>query len=45
MWDWAAANQREIDAVGQLEPLDEALDELEARVAELVARTKYLEVV
>jgi len=41
-WDWAAANQRKKDAVQQLAPLADALDDLEARIAELVVRTKDL---
>jgi hypothetical protein len=43
VWDWAAANQRKIDAGRQLAPLADALDDIEARIAELVARTKDLE--
>ncbi len=43
MWDWAAANQRKKDAVQQLAPLANALDDIESRIAELVARTKELE--
>jgi len=39
----AAANQRKKDAVQQLAPLTDALDDIEARIAELVARTKDLE--
>ena len=42
-WDWAAANQRKMDAVQQLEPLADALDDIETRIAELVAKTKELE--
>ena len=42
VWDWAAANQRKIDAVQQLAPLTDALDDLEARIADLVAKTKDL---
>ena len=38
VYDWEAANQRKIDAVKQLAPLADALDDLEARIAELVAR-------
>lgn len=38
--DWKAANQRKKDAVAQLAPLTDALDDLEVRIAELVARTK-----
>ena len=41
--DWKAANQRMIDAVQQLAPLAAALDDLETRIAELVARTKDLD--
>jgi hypothetical protein len=43
VWDWAAANQRKKDAVQQLAPLADALDDIEARIAELVARTNKLE--
>ncbi len=43
MWDWAAASQRKKDAVQQLAPLADALDDVEARITELVARTKELE--
>jgi len=41
-WDWEAANQRKIDAVQQLAPLAEALDDIETRIDELIARTKSL---
>ena len=43
VYDWEAANQRKIDAVAQLAPLADALDDLEARIAELLVRTKDLE--
>ena len=43
VYDWQAANQRKIDAVAQLAPLTDALDDIEARIAELFARTKDLE--
>ncbi len=43
VYDWEAANQRKKDAVQQLAPLADALDDIEARIAELVARTKDLE--
>jgi hypothetical protein len=43
VYDWEAANQRKIDAVQQLAPLAAALDDIEARIAELLARTKHLE--
>ncbi len=43
VWDWAAGNQRKKDAVQQLAPLADALDDIEARIAELVARTNDLE--
>ncbi len=43
VYDWEAANQRKIDAVRQLAPLADALDDIEARISELVARTKDLE--
>ena len=36
---WAAANQRKIDAV----QLADALDDIEARIDELLTRTKKLE--
>ncbi len=42
-WDWAAANQRKKDAVQQLAPLADALDDIENRIAELIVRTKDLE--
>jgi len=42
VYDWEAANQRKKDAVQQLAPLADALDDLEIRIAELVARTKHL---
>jgi hypothetical protein len=43
VWDWAAANQRKKDAVRQLAPLADALGDIEVRIAELVARTKDVE--
>ena len=43
VYDWEAANQRKIDAVAQLAPLADALDDIEMRIAELLARTKELE--
>ena len=43
VWDWAAANQRKIDAVRQAAPLTEILDDLDARIADLLARTNKLE--
>ena len=43
VYDWEAANQRKIDAVEQLAPLADALDDIEARIDELIARTKTLE--
>ncbi len=42
VWDWAAANQRKKDAVHQLAPLADALDDIEARIAEWVAKAKQL---
>jgi len=42
VYDWEAANQRKKDAVQQLAPLADALDDLEARIDELIARTKSL---
>ena len=41
--DRAAANQRKKDAVRQLEPVSNALDDIETRIAELVASTRELE--
>ena len=43
VYDWEAANQRKIDAVAKLAPLADAPDDIEARIAELLARTKDLE--
>ncbi len=43
VYDWEAANQRKIDAVRQLAPLSDALDDIETRIAELFARTNNLE--
>ena len=43
VYDWEAANQRKLDAVAQLAPLADALDDLEARLDELLARTRKLE--
>ncbi len=43
VWDWAAANQRKKDAVQQLAPLADALDDIERRIAALIARTNDLE--
>ena len=43
VWDWAAANQRKKDAVERLAPVAGALDDIKARIDELVARTKDLE--
>jgi len=43
VWDWAAANQRKIDAVQQLAPLADALDDIERRIAALIARANDLE--
>ena len=43
VWDWATANQRKKDAVQQLAPLSDALDDLELRIAELLSRTKDAE--
>ena len=40
---WEAANQRKINAVEQLAPLADTLDDLEARIDELIAKTKGLE--
>ena len=42
VWD-LAANQRKVDAVRQVEPLTDALDDLEDRIADLLAKTKRLE--
>jgi len=43
VYDWTAANQRKKDAVRQLAPLADALDDIETRIADLIARTKDLE--
>ena len=43
LYDWEAANQRKIDAVQQLAPLSDALDDLDLRIAELLAKTQSLE--
>ena len=43
VYDWEAANQRKKDAVQQLLPLADALDDLEVRIAELLARTDSLD--
>ena len=42
-WAGAAANQRKKDAVQQLAPLADALDDIEARIDDLIARTNNLE--
>lgn len=41
--DEAAANQPKIDAVQHLAPLPDALNDIQARTAELVASTNDLE--
>ena len=43
VWDWAAANQRKKEAVEQLAPLSDALDDIEGRINELLARARALE--
>lgn len=43
VYDREAANQRKIGAVQQLAPLADALDHIDARIDELVARTRELE--
>ena len=43
VWDWATANHRKIDAVQQLAPLADALDDLEARIEQMLRRTNDLE--
>jgi len=43
VWDWAAANQRKKDAVRDLAPLADALDDIETRIADLIAKTRDLE--
>ena len=43
VYDWEAANQRKKDAVAQLAPLTDALDDIEARIGELLVRTNELE--
>ena len=43
VWDWAAANQRKKEAVEQLAPLSDTLDDIEGRINELLARARALE--
>jgi len=43
VYDWEAANQRKKDAVQQLAPLAAALDDIEVRIAELLAKATTLE--
>ena len=43
VYDWEAANQRKVDAVQQLVPLADTLDDIEARMDELLARIKDLD--
>ena len=43
VYNWEAANQRKKDAVQQLAPLTDALDDIETRIDALLARTKDLE--
>ena len=43
VYDWEAANQRKKYAVQQLAPFADALDDIEARIDELLARTNELE--
>ena len=43
VYDWEAANQRKKDAVEQLAPLADALDDIEARIDDLLTRTKDIE--
>ena len=43
VWDWAAANEKKKDAVRQAAPLTDILDELEVRIAKLLARTRDLD--
>lgn len=40
VYDWEAANQRKKDAVQQLAPLTEALDDIEIRTAALFTTTE-----
>ena len=42
VYHWEAANQPKKDAVQQLAPLADAFDDLEARIDELIARTRIL---
>lgn len=43
MWDWAAATERERAAITALAPLTDVLDDIDARIEELLARAKQLE--
>ena len=43
VWDWAAANQRKKEAVQQLAPVADALDDIETRINQLLARARALE--
>ena len=43
VWDWAAANDKKKAAITTLAPLTDMLDEVDARIDELVARTQRLE--
>jgi len=43
VWDFETANLRKTDAVRQLAPLADMFDDLDARIAELLVRTKDLE--
>jgi len=42
-WDWAAANQKKKAAITALAPLTDMLDDIDARINELIARAKQLE--
>jgi len=43
VWDWAAANERKKAAITALAPLTDVLDDIDARIDELFARTRQLE--
>ena len=42
IWVRAAAHQRKRDAVQELAPLSDALDDIEARIDALLQRTRHL---
>ena len=43
VWNWATANNRKKAAIIALAPLTDMLDDIDARIDELVARAKQLE--